>query len=150
MKKLYILAAMLVAATASAHDEGHGPKLGDGPDIYPVVKASEAKLGSKAGLVYRAKLDRKEDGTMSFVVLKAKPANEEEKKPMTLEKFSATAKAALEFKKNKKWNKTPFELKKEGNAFTGKAPKAGKKPFNIDVIFSDGTEELLVAFDNLD
>jgi hypothetical protein len=147
MKK-FLLALMYLSLSAFAHDEGHGPKLTDTPKqggvVSPVVKASEAKMGSKAVVVHKAELVRSDDGAVSLYLYDASM------KPLALTAFQKEAKAELAFKKKKKWTSFPFVLKLETDAFKGQAPKAGAKPFNIDVHLNDGKEELLVAFDNLD
>lgn len=148
MKCLGILLAAALALPAFAHDEGHGPKTTDagkmGGVMTAVVLAKEAKLGPKAALVYKAELTRTEDGIVR-VYLYGK-----DMKPLDLARFGKSAKAVLESHKKKKIFKTPFALTLENGAFTGKAPKAATKPFNIDAIFKEGGKELLAAFDNLD
>jgi hypothetical protein len=68
---------------------------------------------------------------------------------LKLDGFEKSASAVLQTG-GKKAKKLPFELKLEGDAFVGKAPKPPKKPFNIDVTLKEGDKNLLVAFDNLD
>lgn len=148
MRGFAILLAAALAAPAFAHDEGHGPKTTDagkmGGVITAVVLAKEAKLGPKAALVYKAELTRTDDGIVRVYLYDA------EMKPLDPARFNATARAVLESHKKKKTFKTPFTLKLVDGAFTGKAPKAASKPFNIDAIFKEGDKELLAAFDNLD
>jgi hypothetical protein len=145
-----ILAALLLVPSVhvSAHDEGHGPKLTDtaqqGGVIAPVIDKKEVKKGAKAAVVYKAELVRSEDGTVR-VYLYDKTMN-----PLNLSGFDVTAKGIVEMKKNKKWTTVPFTLKLQDDSFTGIAPKAVSKPFNIDVTLTEKGRELLSAFDNLD
>ena len=148
MKALLIVAALSLAAPAAAHDEGHGPKLTDGGRmggvVTAVVLANEAKLGTKAALQYKAELTRSDDGTVRVYLY------DTEMKPLEPARFGKTAKAVLLSQKKKKWSQAPFTLTFMDGAFTGKAPKAASKPFNIDVNFTEGKITLLAAFDGLD
>jgi len=148
MKYLSFVLAAAFAATASAHDEGHGPRLSDagkmGGVIAAVIEAKNAGLGPKARLIYKAELVRLEDGTVRIYLY------DKDMRPLKLDKFAKTAKALIETHKNKKISTLPFSLKLEGNAFIGKAPKPPKKPFNIDAVFQEEKLKLLAAFDNLD
>ncbi|MDZ4660539.1 MAG: hypothetical protein SGJ18_02850 [Pseudomonadota bacterium] len=148
MKRIILLATVLLSAGALAHDEGHGPKLNDsgkqGGIVSPVVDAAEASKGTKAALLYKAELVRSEDGTVRIYYY------DKDMKPLDLAKLDKSGKAVLSFKKNKKWNKEEFALNQTDGAYVAKAPKALSKPFNIDVVVKEGNKELLTAFDNLD
>lgn len=148
MKLIIILSALVLSNLALAHDEGHGPKLTDsakqGGVLSPVIEAKDASKGSHAAVVHKAELVRSEDGTVRVYFY------DKQMNPLLLSKFAPSAKGFLEFKKNKKWVKTPFALSLSEGAFVGKAPKSAKKPFNIDVILVEDGKELLAAFDNLD
>jgi len=148
MKTLVALALFTLSVTAIAHDEGHGPKITDpakqGGIVSPVVEAKDAKLGTKAALHYKAELVRSEDGTVQVYLY------DKEMNPVDLKSFDKTAKGILAFKKNKKWTNQNFEIKQGEGFFTGAAPKAGSKPFNIDFHIKGGGKEYLTAFDNLD
>lgn len=148
MKRLFTFLTLLLSVNVLAHDEGHGPKLTDAPKqggvVSPVIQASEAKLGSKAQLVYKGELVRSEDGTVRLYLYNSKM------EPLPLSTFDKSAKAIVEVEKKKQVLTTPFELKLEGNSFVGKAPLPAVKPFNIDVQLKEGDRKLLVAFDNLD
>jgi hypothetical protein len=151
MKRIFVLASLVLAASAYAHDEGHGPKLSDSPKqggvIAPVIDSKEVAKGSKAKLLHKSELVRAEDGTVRVYFY------DQEMNPLDLSKLAPEAKAVVEFKKSKKdkkWTKTPFSLKQEEGAYVGKAPKVASKPFNIDVKVKEGDRELLTAFDNLD
>lgn len=150
MKKLLLLPLLLSSVLAFAHDEGHGPKLEDSPReggmLAPVVLASEAGLGPKAALVYKAELVRAEDGGVKVFLYDAAL------KPLKLESLSPKAGAVLLTEKKGKVSKAPFTLTLDRaiSAYVGKAPKAARKPYNIDVTFGEGKRKLLSAFDNLD
>lgn len=148
MKYWGILLAASLSLPAFAHDEGHGPKLVDagkmGGVVSAVVRAEDAKLGSKAALLYKAELTRSEDGIVRVYLY------DKDMKPVDPARFGKTAKATLETHKKKKTTRTAFTLTLEEQAFTGRAPKASSKPFNIDVIIKEGDKPLLAAFDNLD
>ncbi len=148
MNKLVILLSAALTLNASAHDEGHGPKLTEAPKkggvLAPLILASEASLGSKAKILYKGELVRSDTGGVTLYVY------DDKMNALPLEKFAKTAKGDLEFKKGKKWQKLPFPLKNENSTFTGAPPKPQKKPYNIDIHLNDGTRDLLVAFDNLD
>jgi hypothetical protein len=141
-------AALFLSLSAFAHDEGHGPKLTDSPKqggvISPVVKASEAKLGPKAVLIYKAELARLDDGTVRVYVY------DQNMNPLPLTGFNKTAKGAVEMEKKKQTTKTPFELTLDGDSFSGKMPTITSRPYNVDVVMQEGDRRLLAAFDNLD
>jgi hypothetical protein len=148
MNKYTMVFALVLSASAFAHDEGHGPKLTDaakqGGIVSPVIDAKEASKGAKASVVHKAELVRSEDGTVRVYLY------DQEMNLLDLSKFEKSAKGVLEFKKSKKWVKTPFTFNQEEGAFVANAPKAGSKPFNIDVHVKEEGKELLAAFDNLD
>lgn len=148
MSCIGILLGALLSMPALAHDEGHGPKTSDagkmGGVVTAVVLAAEAKLGPKAALRYKAELTRSEDGIVRIYLY------DKAMKPLDPARFGRSAKAVLESHKKKKTSRTPFNLAMENGAYTGKAPKASTKPFNIDATFKEGDKELLAAFDNLD
>lgn len=148
MKILGILLAATLSLPALAHDEGHGPKLTDagkmGGVVTAVVLASDAKLGAKAPMVYKAELTRSDDGTVRVNFY------DKDMKPLDIASLPKTAKASLEARKKKKWTSTPFNLMKTADGYDGKAPKPAGKPFNIDIRITEGKRELLAAFDGLD
>ena len=94
--------------------------------------------------MYKAELVRLEDRTVQVYFY------DQAMNPLPLSNFAKTGKGILEVIKKQKTTRTPFDLALEGDAFTGKAPKARSKPFNIDVTVQEGTRKLLAAFDNLD
>jgi len=147
MKKFLVL-AFAVALNALAHDEGHGPKLTDSPKqggvLTSVVLAKDASKGTKADLVYKAEIVRSADNTVR-VYYYDKSMN-----PVKLDGFAKSAKADLITAKKGKFTIQKFELGLVADHFEGKAPKAARKPYNIDVKVMEGERELLAAFDNLD
>ncbi|MFN0118534.1 MAG: hypothetical protein ACKVQC_09620 [Elusimicrobiota bacterium] len=137
-----------LGGTFFAHDEGHGPKLTDqskqGGVIAPVIDEKDAKKGAKAAVVYKAELVRSDEGIVRLYLYDI------QMNVLDISKFEKTAKGIVEVENKKKYSKTPFDLKIIDDVFTGSAPKASRKPFNIDVHLKEGTRSLLVAFDNLD
>ncbi|MEW5883932.1 MAG: hypothetical protein AB1725_06885 [Armatimonadota bacterium] len=149
MTRLAVLfAALLAASTSLAHDEGHGPRLMEEPPkqgglIASVVDAKDAKLGPEAPLVYKAELIRSDDGTMRLFLYDAKMA------PLDGAAFEKKANAII-LSGKKKNKKRSFSLSREGGVYSGVAPKAPSRPFNLEVSLKDGKRSLLVAFENLD
>ncbi len=148
MKNLISILIFSTSVGALAHDEGHGPKLTDtakqGGIVSPVVAFKDAPQGGKAALVYKAELVRSEDGTIHVYYY------DKDMKPLDMTRLAKTAKATLAYKKKKKWVNEKFTLDQKEGSFSAKAPKAGAKPFNIDIVVQEGERELLSAFDNLD
>jgi hypothetical protein len=152
MKKIIITAVLALGFTASAHDEGHGPKLtGDtgrrGGVISAVVLKSEANKGSKASLVHKAELVRTSDKVYVYIY-------DSKMKPIDIKGFQTKASASLlTSTKNKKgeevWSSQDFSLDLNEGAFVGAMPKPASKPYNIDVTLKENNKELLSAFDNL-
>lgn len=143
-----LLSSILCSPALQAHDEGHGPKVTDvakqGGVVAPVILAQDVAKGAKAALVHKAELVRTDEGIVRVYLY------DSEMRPLDLAAFSKEAKGYLEYKKNKKWTKTPFALAQEEGAFVGKPPKAGVKPFNIDIHVDEGGKNLMAAFDHLD
>lgn len=148
MKTLIAAAAVLFAAQAFAHDEGHGPKLSDtgkyGGLVTAVVQKAEASKGAKAALVHKSELVRSSDGTVRVYLY------DQTMKPLDMKGFSDKGSAVLIAKVKGKFKETSFPLEKKDGSFVGKMPKPEAKPYNIDVTVSEGGKELLSAFDNLD
>lgn len=145
--KVACLSLLMLVSVASAHDEGHGPKLVEsskqGGVLASVVEAKDAKLGPKAAPVYKAELIRSEDGTVRVYLYDKQMAR------LDISTFDKNAKAVLLVGK-KKSKKMPFSLSLEEGAFIGKAPKASSRPFDIEITFKEGKRALLAAFENLD
>jgi hypothetical protein len=149
MKLFLALCSLVLAGPITfAHDEGHGPKLTDsgkyGGLVAPVVDLKDAKKGTKAELIYKAELVRSSDGTVRAYLY------DKELKPLDLAKIEKTAKGILGGKVKGKYQTEKFDLKLEGNSFTGKMPKTSAKPYNLDFHFTEPGRTLLTAFDNLD
>ncbi len=149
MKNLTIVLVTLVLGhSVLAHDEGHGPKLGDsgkyGGLVSAVVPKSESKKGPNATLIHKAELVRSTDGTARLYIY------DQSMKPLDLKSFSPKAKATLGCKVKGKWKDVAFEMELKENSYSGKMPKSETKPYNIDVTITEGGKELLSAFDNLD
>ncbi|HEX4925187.1 MAG TPA: hypothetical protein VFV50_13930 [Bdellovibrionales bacterium] len=147
-KILAAIVAIGLASGASAHDEGHGPKLTDsgkyGGIVSGVINLKDAKKGAKAELVYKAELVRSPEGKVRVYLY------DKEMKPLELAKIEPAAKGILGAKVKGKYKTDKFDLKLEGNTFIGDAPKAPAKPYNLDFQFKEPDRELLTAFDNLD
>jgi len=137
-----------LAGPALAHDEGHGPKLTDqgqqGGVVSPVIDKKELSKGAKAAVVYKAELVRSEDDQVSVYLY------DQQMNPLDTAKLGKSAKGVVETHTKGKATTVPFTLNLAEGAFTGKSPKPARKPFNIDVTFTEGTRALLAAFDNLD
>lgn len=149
MKKIaLLLCALGLPLMAFGHDESHGPKISDtgkyGGLVRPVVNAGDAKLGTKAGLVYKAELVRSTDGTLRVYLY------DKNMKALDGKSFDAKASALLGAKVKGKWKNSEFSLNKKDSSFVGKMPKPETKPYSIDVHLNEGNAKLLAAFDNLD
>lgn len=148
MKKWILTLAVVMANSAFAHDEGHGPKLSDtgkfGGLVSSVVKKAEASKGASAALVHKAELVRASDGTARVYLYDDKMA------PLDLKGFDKSATADLAAKVKGKYKKSPFRLELKENAFVGALPKIEGKPYDIDVTLKENGTELLTAFDSLD
>ena len=99
---------------------------------------------SEFKIFYKAELLRLEEGNISVYIY------DYEMNPVKLSKFDKKATGEVEAMVKKKITTTSFKLAQEEDAFTGKAPKAKSKPFNIAITFKEGKRELLAVFENLD
>lgn len=148
MKRLLLFGLMAFAASAFAHDEGHGPKLADtgkyGGVVSAVVKKADAGQGAKAPLVHKAELVRSTDGTVRVYLY------DKDMKSLDTSKFDPKGSASLAAKVKGKWKDTTFSLERKDNSFMGQMPKPEGKPYNIDVTVKEAGTDLLSAFDNLD
>lgn len=147
--KFLLIALCMFSIKAIAHDEGHGPKVTEDCDkqngaISAVVLASEAKLGPKAALLYKAKLVRAADGGVTIQVWN------KDCSPLKDNQLSTTGEGTLISGKKGKMTFQKFPLTGAKNVFTGTAPKSVTKRYNIDVKVKEGDKELLAAFDDLD
>lgn len=148
MKSLLLSLTLLVSTVALAHDEGHGPKLGDQPKyggkVAAVISKSEVNKGTKAEMRYKAELTKTNDGTIR-VYLYDKKMN-----LLPLQEFaSATGELLFKDRKTKKWTAHEFKFSKKDKSFEGKLPTQPRRPFNIDVTLKKGDKDLFIAFDNL-
>lgn len=146
MKSLMIGLTLLFSAFALAH-EGHGDMPTElskfGGILGNVV--SETKMQAKAKHnppLMKAEIVRSEDGTVRLYLYDLKMNQ------VKLEGYSKEAKGTVENRRAK--TKDQFSLMAHGDHFMGKIPKQKKRPFDIYVTFTKGTEKLFVGFDNLD
>lgn len=148
MKKIITTLLLVASFFASAHDEGHGPKLMDngkkGGTLSPMILASEAHIGSKATLVYKAELVKSSDNTNIKIYVYDKEMK------ATLKQLAITAKATIISGLGKKSTSEEISLKFVEDHFEGTLPKIKKKPFSIDFKVNEGSKEFLAAFENLD
>lgn len=148
MKTILITIALLASFLAHAHDEGHGPKLGDQPKyggkVAAVIDKSEVSKGTKAVLIYKAELTKNNQNLVRVYIY------DQKMKPLTLEKFKeASAELHFKDKKTKKWGTHKFKMEKKENAFVGKLPTSPRRPFSIDISIGGDKKTYFMAFDNL-
>jgi hypothetical protein len=148
MKYIFATILMTLNSLSFAHDEGHGPKLTEGGKfggvVASVIDEKDKSKGASAVRVYKAELVRSENNEVSLYIY------DEKMNLLPMSKFSKVGKGVVEIEKNKKHLVTEFNFTVVKNHFEGKAPKPEKRPFNIDMQFTEGTRSLFVAFDNLD
>lgn len=148
MRKLFLAIALVMSCAASAHDEGHGPKLSDsgkyGGIVSGVILKADSKKGAKAELVHKAELVRSIDGTIRVYLYDLKMV------PLDIKSFDRKASAVVGAKVKGKYQEKEFSLELKDNVFMGTMSTPSKKPYNIDVIIKSNGRELLTAFDNLD
>jgi hypothetical protein len=150
--KFFLFSVVLsLSSIALAHDEGHGPKIvGDvgkfGGVLASVIAEADISKGPKAARIYKAEIIRSEENDVTVYIY------DEKMNVLTLEQFSpdATAEIEVEVGKPPKFVKTPFKLKASGKTYEGKSPTPQKRPYNIDMRFTEAGKKLFVAFDNLD
>jgi hypothetical protein len=145
---LSILVSVFVTAQAFAHDEGHGPKLGDQPKFGGLVSAVidhlEVDKGRDAKLLYKAELTKNAQGTVRVYFY------DNTMKPVSIGDFgSASADLIHKDRKTKKWISKSFKLEKKGDFYEGKLPLKPRPPFNVDVKVDSKAKKLFMAFDNL-
>lgn len=147
MKKLILMTA-LISQLVYAHDDGHGPKLGDQPEyggkVTAVIDKDEVDKGTKAELLYKAELTKNNQNVVRVYLYDKKM------KSLKLDDVSeAYAELISKDKETQKWKKTKFSLEQERGSFSGKIPGTPQRPFNIDVTLKRGDQALFMAFDNL-
>lgn len=146
MKSLLVILTLLFSALTFAH-EGHGEMPTElskfGGIMGNVVSESkmEAKVKNNPPLM-KAEIVRSEDGTVRVYLYDLNM------KQMKVDGLSKEAKGTVDNRKAK--TKDKFTLMAHGDHFMGKIPKQKKRPFDIYLTFSQGTEKLFVGFDNLD
>ncbi len=147
-KAFFVAASLCSSVPAMAHDEGHGPKLSDtgkfGGLVSAVVDKKDAKLGAKAKLQYKAELVRSSDGKVQLYLY------DDAMKPIDASNWENKAKVTMATEKKGKWESKDFDLSFDGKAFAGQMPAPIGKPFNLDFVLKNKSQELLSAFDNLD
>ena len=146
--KLFLMICMLCTFNVLAHEGGHGEATEGGKFggiTSPVVAKAQQGLGKKGKTLYVAELVRTASGKLSLYLF------DEKMNLLKLDLFGAEVTAKLEVKKKGKFTYFgEFKLSKHGTHFMGQLPKVEYRPFNIDLFFSHGTEELFVGFSNLD
>lgn len=146
MKSFTLIVGLLLNVIVYAH-EGHGDMPTElakyGGILGNVV--SETKMQAKEKNIsplMKAEIVRSEDDTVRLYIYDLKMIQ------IRADSLSKEAKGTVENNKSK--TKDHFTLQAHGDHFMGKIPKQKKKPFNIYISFSKGTEKLFVGFDNLD
>lgn len=148
MKHFIMLVGLTLSAQLFAHEGGHGPQITDsgkfGGVLTSVIEEGEAVKHGQAKMLYKAELVRSETNEVTVYIY------DEKMNLIPMDKFSKDGKGSVEIQKNKKYVTTDFKLAAKGNHFEGIAPKPEKRPFNIDVHFSEGNRKLFAGFNNLD
>ncbi len=156
IKRLLLLPLLLAAVFAFAHEGGHGPipdesrwskperSPREGGVLMPVVLA--AAKGPDSELIYNAELVRAEDGGVKIYLY------DSGLQTLRLESLSDKAKGSVQTANKGRTTKASFELTLDRAlwAYIGKAPKAARKPYAVEVTFSDGMRKLASVFDRLD
>lgn len=147
-----IIATLLISSLTFAHDEGHGPKLGDQPKfsgkVAAVINKKEINKGTKATMLYKAELTKNAKNVIRVYFYDKK---------MTLMKLdgitSASGELLFKSRDRKKMENHKFKLKKvvEKNTefFEGTLPTKPRRPFNVDVTLDEKDKKLFIAFDGL-
>ena len=148
MKTIFAILINLVFTTAFAHEGGHG-ELEEGGKFggvtSPIVDNSQAGMGNKAKVIYKAELVRNESGKLSLYIF------DEKMNLIDLAALENEVEAKIEVKKKGKFTYLgTFKLTKHGNHFMGQLPKIDYKPFNIDFFLMKSKQKLFVGFSNLD
>lgn len=146
--KFLTIVLLLAGQVAFAHDEGHGPKLGDQPKfggkVAAVINKNEVSKGTKAAMLYKAELTKNNQNIIRVYLYDKKM------KPLKIEDLG-TAAGELLFKnrKTRKMSSHDFEFKKKDGFYEGKLPTKPRRPFNIDVTLKQKDKNLFMAFDGL-
>lgn len=146
MKSILIILA--VGLFSFAHDDGHGPKLGDQPKfggkVSAVIDKAEINKGTKAKMLYKAELTKNNKNFIRVYLY------DDKMKPLDIASLGDSS-GALMFKdrKTKKWVNHKFNLKKEKDHYSGQLPTKPRRPFSVDVTIKEKGKSLFMAFDNL-
>lgn len=146
--KLLTIVFVLVGHLAFAHDEGHGPKLGDQPKfggkVVAVINKNEVSKGTKATMLYKAELTKNNQNVVRVYLY------DKSMKPMTVDGFGS-GEGELQFKdrKTRKWISHEFKFEKKDGFYEGKLSAKPRRPFNIDVTLKQKDKKLFMAFDSL-
>ena len=148
MKKLTIIGLLMLSQFAFAHDEGHGPKLGDQPKfggkVAAVIDKKEIKKGTDAEMLYKAELTKNTSNVVRVYMYDKKMS------PITIKEFgSAAAEHQYKDRKTRKWVSKSFKLEKKKGYYEGSLNTKPRRPFNIDVTINNKNKKLFMAFDNL-
>lgn len=151
MKLVFILLSQFFFGSfVLAHDEGHGPKLGDQPKyggtVTAVIDYAELDNGREAKLLYKAELTKNAGGLIRVYFY------DKDMKPVSVEPFdSVSGELIYRDRKAKKSAQKNISMKKKKGHFEGKLPIKPQPPFNIDVKVrrKDNGKILFMAFDNL-
>ncbi len=148
MKTIFAILISVVMTTAFAHEGGHG-ELEEGGKFggvtSPIVDNSQAGMGNKAKVIYKAELVRNESGKLSLYIF------DEKMNLIDLAALENEVEAKIEVKKKGKFTYLgTFKLTKHGNHFMGQLPRIDYKPFNIDFFLMKDKQKLFVGFSNLD
>lgn len=146
MKRFAVMLVILFSFSLFAH-EGHGEMPRESSKFGGVVGnvVSESKMIKKERnnpALLKAEIVRSDDGTVRLYLYDL------EMNLMATKDFLNEAQGVLE--NNKAKTKDKFSLVLHGNHYMGKIPKQKRRPFNIYISFSKGSEKLFVGFDNLD
>ncbi len=146
--KTILFVILLIGNLSYAHDEGHGPKLGDQPkfggNVAAVIDKTEIKKGTKAKMLYKAELTKSNKNVVRVYLY------DKDMKPLKLDDFKkATGELLFKDRKTKKMTTHEFAFTKKGDHFEGSLPTKPRRPFNVDVSIGQESKTLFIAFDNL-
>jgi hypothetical protein len=130
-----------------AHDGGHGPKLKEqslyGGKLAGVILEKDEEKGHHAKIEYKAELiHQSRDNVVKLYLY------DQKLKKVDISKIKTPIKA-IQYEKKKKKNFT-LKLDKSGKFFIGSRPKNKRVPFEIEVYFNDGKNNLMAGFEKLD
>lgn len=145
---LSLISSMILTISVLAHDEGHGPKLGDQPKyggkVTAVINYKDVEKGRKATLLYKAELTKNSNGLVRLYFY------DKNMRLLDTSKFAkASATLFTKDSKSKKKIKKEFTLDKKQKNFEGNLPLKPRPPFNIEININKENEKLFMAFDNL-